>query len=223
MRPGDIITVFDGSGSERSATLVEVTPARVTAALGEPRRPGVEPRLELTICQSLIRPERFELILEKCTELGVSRFIPLRTGRVQSADSSGPSPARLTRWRRIVEEAAEQSGRTRVPEIEAPRDLAGAVTDQLGLGPVLVLWEEERAAGLVPTLRRLAANRPRALTLVIGPVGGLTDAEVSGAVSQGAVAVSIGPRVLRAETAAIAGVALALSELGELIPPGAPV
>ncbi len=217
MRPGDEIAVFDGSGAEWSVTLDEMTGQRVSGDVGDERRPATEPLTRVTICQAMIKPELFELVLQKCTELGASRFIPLATSRVQRADSVTPSASRTTRWNRIVQEAAEQSGRVHLPAIAQPALLGGAVGSLVGQGPVVVLWEVQGRRSLKSVLTSVASSGPpSSLALVIGPAGGLERAEVELAEGAGALIAGLGERTLRAETAAIAALAATLYEFGAM-------
>ena len=175
--------------------LTAVSPRAATAAVVAERPSPPEPSLELVLYQSLIRPQRFELVLEKGTELGVSRFV------------------RLQRWRRIVTEAAEQSGRGRVPAIDPPSLFEDAVRSAPGL--LLLPWEGERSRSLRSYLRSLG-DRPLAASLFIGPEGGFAEDEVRLAREAGCVPISLGPRILRSETAGIVAAALVMHELGEM-------
>ncbi len=168
--------------------------------------------------QSLIRPQRFELVLEKGTELGVSRFVPLVSSRAQ-VRTTGPAgeggTQRAARWRRIVTEAAEQSGRGRVPAIDPPSLFEDAVSASGGPGLRLLPWEGERSQGLRSYLRALE-DRPAAVSVFIGPEGGFAEDEVRLAREAGCVTISLGPRILRSETAGIVAAALVMHELGEM-------
>jgi 16S rRNA (uracil1498-N3)-methyltransferase len=209
--------VFDGSGREWTAVLDTFSPGPVSGILGKERRPDVELPVSISVCQALVRPERFELVLQKAAELGAARIVPLVTARVQGADSALPSGSRLERWRRVVQEAAEQSGRVLLPEVAQTLPLEAAVKEEAGHGPVVLLWEGGPENGLRTVLRAIAAHGlPRRLALVTGPVGGFEETEVAGAVRAGAAVAGMGPRVLRSETAAIAALTAAVYELGFL-------
>lgn len=215
LRRGEQVALFDGAGREWTARLESVSESAASAQLVDERRPDVELPCAITICQALIRPERFETVLQKGTELGASRFVPLVTARVQGADSAGPSPARLARWQRIVLEAAEQSGRVLVPEIAPVARIEEIVPAEDARGPVVLLWEEERDASLRSVLHSvMQAGAPERLALVVGPVGGLMEAEVGAAKRAGARVAGMGRRVLRSETAAVAALAAVLYEFG---------
>lgn len=215
MRVGATISLFDGSGREWSAEISVAGRAGVRVRLGAAHCPDVEPAVAVHVCPALVPAERLEMVLQKGTELGAFSFRPVLTERVQSRDRN-PSSARVDRWRRIVTEAAEQSGRVRAPEVAEPVPLLELVPELARDGPVLLLWEAEERTGLVPVLRGIAARGVESLSLLVGPVGGLSDAEVAQAVSDGAQTARLGRRVLRTETAAITALAIVMAELGQL-------
>ncbi len=215
MRPGDEIGVFDGSGVQWTVELDEVSPRSATGHVVDVTRPGTEPRIEITLYQSIIDAAQFEFVLQKGVELGVTSFVPLLTERVRGAGSTGASDSRQARWARIVQEAAEQSGRVRVPEIASPIDL-GVAFEEAPVGLFIVPWEGEVSRSLREALRAPASRPVDAVRLVIGPKGGLTESEIEFLRAQGAVSVTLGSRILRAETAAIATISAILYELGEL-------
>ena len=216
LKRGERLVLADGAGRDYEVELTAVSPRAATAAVVAERPSPPEPSLELVLYQSLIRPQRFELVLEKGTELGVSRFVPLLSGRARVRT---PGPAgeggsqRMQRWRRIVTEAAEQSGRGRVPAIDPPSLFEDAVRSAPGLR--LLPWEGERSQGLRSYLRSLG-DRPLAASLFIGPEGGFAEDEVRLAREAGCVPISLGPRILRSETAGIVAAALVMHELGEM-------
>jgi 16S rRNA (uracil1498-N3)-methyltransferase len=217
MRKGDIVVLLDGRGYEYEAVLEDVDGASVRARVRE-RRPGLpESPVDVVLYQSVIKGDRFDWVLEKGTELGVTRFVPLIVERSVVRPSSGPS-ARGERWQRIVTEAAEQCGRSRLPVVAPVSQFDDALASAAGL--CLLPWEEERSLGLRTVLRQemesLKAMERPIVSLFIGPEGGFTEKEVESARSRGVRVVSLGRRILRSETAGIASVAAVLYELGEL-------
>jgi 16S rRNA (uracil1498-N3)-methyltransferase len=217
LQRGDRVILADGGGRDYEVELSDVS-ARAASAFVVGERPSPpEPSLALVLYQSLVRPQRFELVLEKGTEIGVSRFVPLLSGRAQVRTPSGGQ--RAERWRRIVSEAAEQCGRGRVPAVDPPLPFEEAVRSatprRTGLGLRLIPWEGERSQGLRSYLRALE-ERPATVSLFIGPEGGFAEDEVEMARGAGCVPVSLGPRILRSETAGIVAAALVMHELGEL-------
>lgn len=214
LRPGDQVVVLDGSGWQYEATLEEVSNAKATGRLSEPVEATGEPAARLTLYQSLVRREKFEWVLQKGTEVGVAAFVPVITRRSLVRDAEDIGPEKLGRWRRIIREAAEQSGRGLLPSLTGPIDFDASPTGALQAGMALIAWEGETRR----TIGEALAGRSTAhdFALFIGPEGGFDEEEVRLAESWGAVPVSLGRRILRAETAAVVGAALVLHHLGEL-------
>lgn len=200
--PGTEVELFDGEGRARPATVRRVEPGRVVLEAGAVRD-GV--RLpSVTIAMGLPKGDKLELVLQKGTELGATAFAPLTLARCVVQLAPAKVPERLQRWRTIAEQAARQCGRADVPEVHAPVALAALLDAAMG-AVVCVLDEEEREARL-STVVAEAGEAP--LVLIVGPEGGLTREEVAQAVGRGAKAVTLGPLVLRAETAPIAALAV---------------
>jgi 16S rRNA (uracil1498-N3)-methyltransferase len=164
----------------------------------------------------MLKGDRFDFVLQKCTELGVSTFVPIITARtVVRRSDERLTNSRMERWRRIVTEAAEQSLRARIPEALAPVSLEDALRSQPSLA--LMPWEEERSSGLKDTISKIRNEGLgfSEVSIIIGPEGGFTAEEADLAQHHGVQIVSLGQRILRAETAAIASVAAVCFELGE--------
>ncbi len=217
LRPGESIIVLDGQGNEAELELAEVSRAQVRGRV-RARRPGLpEPRTRLTLCQGLLKPDLFEWVLQKGTELGVSTFIPMRSQR-SLPGSETISPARLARWQTILREAAEQCGRSRIPTLSQIQSLEQLLQtlppDALALMP----WEGARAPSLHAALRTAldTPEPPQVIFLFTGPRDGLSPEEARLAALHGVQLVTLGPRILRAETAALAAATIVLSMYGEL-------
>ena len=217
MSAGDEVTVLDDTGWEYTVALTDVGAARVEGRIARGREGRGEPIARLSLYQAMIRPERFELALQRCTELGAARFVPVVTRRTVRGHTE-VSANRRERWRRIIREAAEQSGRCKLPELDDPRALEDALS--AAPRPVLMAWEEETRGSLKSTLQgwRSAAADSGAVSVFVGPVGGLEPAEVELARELGATTVGLGRRILRSETAAVALTTMVMHELGELGP-----
>jgi len=200
LRPGAEVAVFDGSGVEWLARL-----QGDTAELARPIERPSEPQTQLTLYQALIKPAHFEYVLQKGTELGVSRFVPF------VAERSVTTGEKLTRWKAIVVEAAEQSGRRTVPEISSVLSFDQALVEATREGVPFMPWEGCDRPRLGSVHRHA-----RHLTLIVGPEGGLSEAEVKAARARGVVTVSLGQRILRSETAAIVAATLLFHLNGEL-------
>jgi 16S rRNA (uracil1498-N3)-methyltransferase len=192
LRDGEPVTVADCAGAVFAAQ-VRGAGVEILSALPSPPAPPLAVRLALG-------GTRAEVALEKLVELGVERIGPLRT-------AGAPRPARLDRWRRVARAAAEQAKRPRLAVLGEPLDLA----DALAPGAI-VLSHEEPDGGLDAAL----AAAPRPVTLLVGPESGFTAEELAAARAAGVPVATLGPLVLRSETAAIVGAALALDRLGAL-------
>jgi 16S rRNA (uracil1498-N3)-methyltransferase len=213
-QPGERIVLLDGSGGEFVAELRQVDRQGVWADIVEQRNAAAEPQLCLTLYPCALKADKLEWVLQKGTELGVSRFVPVISQRTV-ARPVGDLAKKLTRWQAIVREAAEQCGRARLPELTPPLAWQEAVAQ--ANGPRVVLWEEAAAdcAGLAAWAAG-QRDHARAASLLIGPEGGLTAGEVLLAQAHGWQAATLGRRILRAETAAIAAVAIIMAQWGEL-------
>ncbi len=212
MRTGERITLFDGEGMEYDAELTDIRRDAVTARLGDPRPCLGEPTLHLTLFHSLLKKDRFEWALEKGTELGVSHFVPMHTARVIA---EGASETKRTRWQRVVIEAAELARRGILPPIDAVHTLAQALGRLKAFDLAIFAWEEASGYSLRDAVRDHRATRGDALprvALFIGAEGGFTPEEAEAARAAGCRVVTLGARVMRAETAALAAASALLYE-----------
>jgi 16S rRNA (uracil1498-N3)-methyltransferase len=213
LRRGDHIILTEGGRREYEVQITAISANALTATVVAERDSPAEPEVHLTLYQSLIRANRFDLVIEKGVEVGVSRFVPLITARSVVQDNGEPSAARSERWQRLILEAAEQCGRGRLPAVTAPQTLEEALHTASGIR--LIPWESERGSGLVAYLRSLREH-PRHVSLFIGPEGGFEASEVDLAKELGCTPVTLGRRILRSETAGIVASALVLGTLGDL-------
>jgi len=210
MGAGDEIVALDNLGWEYGVRLTAVSAQQVSGDILEKRETASEPAGHITLYQSLMKRDKFEWVLQKGTEVGVSRFVPLVTQRslVQDIDIK---PSKMARWQKIITEAAEQARRGRIPELMLPMRWSEALAG-LDADVALIPWEEVRE----PDLRQvLAGVRPSRLALFVGPEGGFAQEEVAAAVAHNVQPITLGPRILRAETAAIVTAALILYEVEE--------
>ena len=216
LRAGSEIILFDGSGEDVRVRIDTVSDRAVTATAIE-RAPGpAEPRVKLHLYQSITKGDRFEWLLEKATEIGVARVVPLITAR--AVVKTAAEGNRSDRWRRITVEAAEQCERGRVPEVGAPTAFDAA----LATAPGIILVPYEAAGDRAPNIDFVLETRIDELfalaevSLLIGPEGGYEPAEIERAKAAGAEIVTLGDRVLRSETAGLVAATLALHAAGEL-------
>jgi|SRR5579884_1072161 len=214
---GNSIRLLDGAGGEYPAEIVEAGRKRVIVRLGAHAELPMEPGPRVVLCQGMLKAAKFEMVMQKCTELGVAEFVPLLTERSVAATDE-LSPAKRARWEHILAEAVEQSGGSRLPQLAAPQPLMHALIHLPPDGIALLPWEEAREVGPRAALLEAAAqhgglgNVPE-VRIFIGPEGGFSAGEAALAERNGARLVTLGPRILRAETAAIVASALALDML----------
>jgi 16S rRNA (uracil1498-N3)-methyltransferase len=210
LRAGDLVTVFDGSGREWTARLTRSAPHAATADLNEEHPPEPSPRLQLALAQVVPRGAAMDLIVGKATELGVSRIVPLEAERsVRRRAGSGPT----ARWRRILAEAAEQCGRRRLPDLAEPCAFEEFLRTHSRDCPLLACDNGKDAVPLATACRPLVGATT--VTVVVGGEGGLSLEEVDRVRSVGGQLVTLGPRLLRAETAALAALAVVQAYVGD--------
>ena len=218
LRPGDALTVIDKTGQAFQAELVSYEAETAQVRLLAPEQLLREAKLPVYLVQGIAKGEKMDWIIQKAVELGVTGIIPLDASRSIVKLAAEKEQSRRQRWQRIAVEAAKQCCRLQVPEIFPVSKLSETWT-LLPSGCSCLLCDEaaaqgEALPGLKHELRTLLS--PSALALFVGPEGGFSREEVLTATGQGAQRVSLGPRVLRTETAAIAGVTMVMYELADL-------
>jgi 16S rRNA (uracil1498-N3)-methyltransferase len=210
LRAGAPLLLFDGSGADFGGEIVAVEGDRVRVRIGE-RSPGLrESPLAITLVQAISRSERMDWTLQKATELGVRRIQPVLSARSVVRLDERQAARKLRHWQAIVAGACEQSGRSVLPEVRAPLELARYLAEATREGRRLVLSPNGPAS-----LAGLASATAR-VELLIGPEGGLDDAELDAAGRVGFAPVRLGPRVLRTETAGIVALAVLQALWGDL-------
>lgn len=202
--------MFDGSGREWEGTL-HLREKSLLVRLAEARRPDVESPVSITLAAAIPRGEKMEWIVQKAAELGVTRIVPVLSARSEARLPAERQSRRLARWEAVAREAAEQSGRVRVPEIVPPMSVEALV--HFGETEVLRLWMDPRGD---EAWRDFGAAGGPAFLLAVGPEGGWTEAELALARGSGFRIVRAGPRTLRVETAAVVFLALLQSRFGDL-------
>jgi 16S rRNA (uracil1498-N3)-methyltransferase len=226
LKQGDAIRVLDDRGMSYECVLLSLSAKEACARIRQTSAAYGDPQVSITVALPLLRGGRFEWALQKLTELGVRSIIPFTTSRsVVKPDKqrSGSTevacePEKLTRWRAIVREAAEQCERACVPSICEPvswRELLARLTQTTDIA--FICAERSQAPLLSDLLHTLAAGiaPPQRVALVVGPEGGFTTQEIDYSLDSGLKAVSLGPRILRSETAAIFSLAQIITTLGD--------
>ena len=199
LKAGDSLVVFDGRGGEYDASIQRIDRDRVDVKVGAFRDPGRESGLALGLVQGLPEADKMDWIIQKATELGAAWIQPVTCDRSVVRLSGDRAARREAHWRRVAIAAAEQCGRTRVPEVRPT----------LGFASWLAVPAETPRWMLVPDAPALASlpSAPSPLELLVGPEGGFSDRERALLVDHGCIGVSLGPRVLRTETAPLAALA----------------
>jgi 16S rRNA (uracil1498-N3)-methyltransferase len=214
LRTGDALTVFDGRGGEFGARIEEFRKDAVVVAVEEHRPLDRESPLTLTLAQGISRGERMDWIIQKATELGTSRIVPLFTKRSMVRLDERQAERKLQHWRAIAVAACEQCGRNEVPELATPIDFFDVLpADSSGATRLLLSPTGDLR---IEDLQDVSKSARRAITVLIGPEGGLEDVEQEAALAAGFKAVRLGPRVLRTETAAIAALTIIQHHFGDL-------
>lgn len=212
LRPGSTVKVFDGSGNEWEVDLDFVGPKKVVGTItNHVSKIDNEPSFNLTLYQALVKGDKMGFILQKCTELGVNRFVPVLSER-SIVRKTELSENKVERLENIVKEAAEQCGRSKLPIIDNVSDY-WSCCKKIENG--LLLWEEEANLSLKEEMRQ-SGRYKEDLSIMIGPEGGFSTAEIEHAKSNGIVTLSLGSRILRSETAAVTAVSIIMYEMGQL-------
>jgi len=203
---GDALQLFDGSGQEFLGELIEVGKKSVRVELRESFAGLAESPLRIHLGQGLSRGERMDWAIQKASELGASEISPIVSERCEVRLKDERADKRMAHWRQVAISACEQCGRSLVPTIHPP----------IGLGDWLERVEAELKLVLHPVAEPLASHpRPQSLAFLIGPEGGLTEAEVARAKTHGFHAARLGPRVLRTETAPVVALSVAQQLWGD--------
>ena len=211
LRVGDTLTVFDGRGGEYAAKLASIAKREVTVQLGVHLMIERESPLAITLIQGLARGEKMDYIIQKATELGVARIIPVSTMRSVVQLDDDRSDRKWQHWRAVAAAACEQCGRNRLPEILEPCRLEQLWASD-DLPRLRLLLSPHANVGIAGSL----IPRPSELAILIGPEGGLDIEEENRAHAAGFRSATLGPRVLRTETAGLAVLAAVQSLAGDL-------
>jgi 16S rRNA (uracil1498-N3)-methyltransferase len=206
--PGAPLRLFDGRGGEYAATIVESDKREVNVAVGNFTEVEVESTLSLTLAQGISKGERMDFTIQKAVELGVQRIVPLQTERSVVNLKGERRNKKLEHWRGVIISACEQCGRNTLPEL-LPMQSLSSWLEKPRQGSGLLL--DHRAGSTIDSL-----SRPDAVTLLIGPEGGLSEGERQQARAAGYTGLRLGPRVLRTETAALTALAALQSRWGDL-------
>jgi len=208
-RSGDDLILFNGDGREFAGSIEAVRGSRVTARVGDGRPVDRESPFAVTLVQCVPRGDRMDFIVQKATELGVARIVPVLSQRSVVRLDDKQSESKAAHWRAVAVSACEQCGRNRLPDIAAPRKLINYLGESAATGPRLVLEPE------LPS-KDTAMNLGPGVEIAIGPEGGFAADELEAFRVSGFSRVALGPRILRTETAAIAALTWLQTRFGDM-------
>ncbi|MBE2211210.1 MAG: 16S rRNA (uracil(1498)-N(3))-methyltransferase [Xanthomonadaceae bacterium] len=211
LREGDACILFNGDGHDYDARIIGIGKRGVQAEIVAARRIDNESPLSITLLQGIARGEKMDLILQKTTELGVARIIPVHSERSEVKLEGARAIKRLAHWRGVVASACEQSGRTVLPQVDEPLPLLQAVANA-GLPAARYLLSPLADSGI----DSMTAPPDDRLLIAVGPEGGWSDRDLQTLDNAGFTGIRLGPRILRTETAGLAAIAALQMRLGDL-------
>lgn len=206
LKPGDFISLFDGQGSRYRAECVQFTGKKVLVRITSKEADCSKPSPLIILAQAILKGQKMDFVIQKAAELGTNRVFPLVTERTEVRTT-----AKHSRWQKIAQSASEQCGRFQIPVIEPLINIQDFVEQ---FKPGILFWEGEAVGHLKKMLNQITGQE--LIILLLGPEGGFSKAEVDMAKSQLYQSASLGPRILRAETATIAALSIVQYELGDL-------
>jgi 16S rRNA (uracil1498-N3)-methyltransferase len=212
LRQTEKVIVLDNLGWEYDVELIEVEREMVKGNIIAKRQVTSEPNVKVGLYLGLTQREKFEWMLQKCTEIGASEFIPMITSR-SLVKSLSEVERKRERWESILQEAAEQSGRGYIPILHPALAFPAAILDSARFSLKLIPWEEEKAHHINAAIKTPFAGNPSefSVAVLIGPEGGFSGGEIDQAMKAGLQPVTLGPRILRMETAAIVATTLIIN------------
>lgn len=213
LRPGDAVTVCDGAGTDYDCSLAELTADRLVLTVCGQAPSASEPRLHTTVYMAFAKSDKLEHVIQKATELGACEIVAFPSARCVSRPDDRSLGKKLDRWQKIAASAAEQSGRGRIPTVRTVSSFREALAEAAGCDFSALLYENERAT----TFRsRIGDGSFATAAILTGPEGGFEPSEVEEAAAAGLSICTLGPRILRCETAPLCALTALLFVCGEL-------
>ncbi len=217
LKAGDKVILFDGNGQEYQALLMEDTNNGLLAQITEMLVKEHSPEISLYLVQSIAKGDKMDNIIQKATEIGVAVIYPILSERTIVRLQGDNAAKKVIRWQHIAREACKQCRRNVVPVVKPIMDM-NSIYKEIGDSPAIMLYENEKNNGLRKVLYNIQnqVSTSGKLSLVVGPEGGFSDTEVNNADKQGVNIASLGPRILRTETAGIVASSIIMYEYGLL-------
>lgn len=217
LRAGDPVAVFDGNGSEAFGMIETIDKSKACVRLISCSRFKGESPLKLWLVQGIAKGEKMDYIVQKAAELGITGIIPLETERTVVKIEPKKAAEKQTRWQKIAQEAAKQCGRTCIPTVCSIRGISELIQTIPADRLLLIPWEMGgRSLKTVCPAKQQEIMRIKPVYIVIGPEGGLEEKEVMKLTEHGGIPITLGPRILRTETAGIAAIAALMFQWGDL-------
>ncbi|MBQ9082098.1 MAG: 16S rRNA (uracil(1498)-N(3))-methyltransferase [Clostridia bacterium] len=211
MTVGDALTLCDGHGTDYQGEITEITARDVRVQLRSSAPSTGEPDVRVVLFQGLPKGDKMELIVQKSVELGVSEIVPFHAARSVSRPDGASAAKKAVRWQKVADEAAGQSQRGALPVVRTPVSFKEALQCAAGCDCVFLCYEGGGTA-----LRGLLDRKPASVAVFIGPEGGFAPEEVAAAEAAGAVRITLGPRILRTETAPLAALSVIMFATGNM-------
>ena len=211
MRPGEELTVCDTRGTDCRCIIESISETDVLVQVVERKRSDTEPNVSVTLYQGYPKGDKLETVIEKAVELGVSRIVPVLTERSVARPDDRSAARKLERWQRRALEAAKQCGRGCIPQVE-PMISFSALPGQISQHDAAVFCYELGGCAFAEAL----TGAPASVGIFIGPEGGISAAEAQALTAAGAVPVTLGPRILRTETAPLAAITAVMLLTGNM-------
>jgi len=215
-KPGDVLKLSDGNQAEGEAEIIDIDYKNLqikTKIIAKNNMEKLYPKI--TLFQGLPKGDKMTFVIQKATEIGISSIVPIKTKRTIVEIEPDKIASKRQRWQKIAVEAAKQCMRIDIPKIEAPKDFASCLSELASFQLVIIPWEMEHSRSLKEVLQE-TTGEIRDIAVFIGPEGGFSEEEIEIAKNTKAICVSLGPRILRTETAALAVCSILMYELGDL-------
>lgn len=211
LRPGDWITVFDGSGKDYEGVIIDEKKDSVSINIKDILQSEKEPPINITLAQSLLKGEKMDYLIQKAVELGVKEIIPFISLRSIPNYDESKSLKRQSRWEKIAIEAAKQCGRGIVPKISSIKSYSQVLNLTSPTSFNIILWEREGIK-----LKEILKEKRNRVFFIVGPEGGLSVDEIENAKTKGFIPINLGKRILRAETASLCLISIIQYEWGDI-------
>ena len=210
LRPGDSMEVTDGDGRDYTAQIVSISPGNIDVSILNRYDSLTESPLQITLCSGMLKDKKMDLVIKHVTQLGIGQWIPFFCERSIPTPDAKRMEKRQLRWQTIAGESLKQCRRSRLPKIAAPLSFEKLIDHSAAYELKIAFWE--KATQKLGSLKK----NPAGIIILIGPEGGFSETEIKLAKERGFLSYSLGPRILRAETAAIASCTLIQHILGDI-------